>query len=409
MFKNNNKLILLILILAIPQIALAAWWDPFSWFNNWNFFNKSDNRTQILENRVKELEKKLEDKVSTTTTPVVTEVSNTATTTVKATTINTKTITKPKTEAGQNIKVETPKKVVKTFTLPSGAVIDDTGNIISPPTKTSQTQNNITDIKAGVSILSSEDIYALVSPSIALIIASGGNGSGFVINNGKYTLTNAHVVGNDKTVQLRFQNGILFNGVVLGKNDSMDLALIFNGNQRPPAVTLGSSGDSLKIGTDVYAIGFPLSLSEGLSTVTFTKGTLSARQNVSFYPGTLLQHGAPTNHGNSGGPLVNNKGEVIGVTTFGLNGEAQGIYFAIPIQTAIELIPALSQYGQSRVELYPIGSSITIKRSMIFSIDYNDILSCTILGFKDENLTLCNLYKNYNQDYKWNITEDVLN
>lgn len=406
-----KKIILIgLTILIVPQIVFAAWWNPFSWFNGWSFGHKTDTETQILENRVKELEKKL-DSMATSTTIVATStgktVSNTATTTATTTKIAVKTTIKPKTETSLNIKTEASKKVVKTFTLPSGAVIDDAGNIISPPTNTSKVQSSVSDIKVGLAVLPSEDIYTIISPSVALIIASKGNGSGFVINNGKYTLTNAHVVGNDQTVQLRFQNGTSFNGVVLGKNDAKDLALIFNGDQKPPAVTLGSSGDSLKIGTDVYAIGFPLSISEGLSTVTFTKGTLSARQNVNFYSGPLLQHGAPINHGNSGGPLVNNKGEVVGINTFSLNNEAQGIYFAIPIQTATDLIPTLSNYGQSRVEVYPIGSTQTIKKSVVLAIGLNEEMSCEQLGFLGNDLTMCNLYKNYHKDYQWVIKEDL--
>ncbi len=265
-------------------------------------------------------------------------------------------------------------------------------------------------------VLTSEEIYSKVSPSVVLIKASEGNGSGFIVNDGKYTITNAHVVGSDKTVQLQFQNGVSFDGIVLGKNDPKDLALIFNkippygyGSQNSQAVKFGSSdSSSLKIGSDVFALGFPLSISEGLSAITFTKGTLSARQNVIWYSGgTLLQTDAATNHGNSGGPLVNNKGEVVGVTTFGLNNEAQGIYFAVPIQTLVDLIPQLSQYGQSRYELYPIGSTMTIKKSMIIPIEYNNVFSCEALGFVNGDLTTCNFFKKYHDDYNWNIIEDA--
>ncbi len=310
--------------------------------------------------------------------------------------------------------IPSSKKAQITFTTPNGAVIDEAGNVISPPKNTIQTQTMQLPV-AGSRVLTSEEIYSAVSPSVVLVSTSNVYGSGFVIDDGKYTITNAHVVGDSQTVQLKLQSGTSFNGTVLGKDNSRDLAVIFNGDQRPPAVKLGSSnGSSLPIGSDVFALGFPENL---VATVTFTRGTLSARQDVDLYPDTLLQMDAAINRGNSGGPLVNNKGEVIGVNTFVLQKKnvnileqpdvIQGIFFAIPIQTAIGLIPALSQYGQSRVESYPVGSTMTIKRSMAIQIDFNDTLSCDALGFKDENLNLCNLYKNYNKDYKWNFIEDV--
>lgn len=409
MFKKNNKLILLILILAIPQIALAAWWNPFSWFNNWSVFHRED-KTQVLEDRIQELERKLENKATTT---VSDSVLNLSTTTAK---VETKTaVIKPKSETTQTptkTPVVTTTKTVKTWTLPNGAVIDDAGNIISPPTNTNSISNTI-DIKVGVKTLSSEEIYSAVSPSVVLITTPNAHGTGFIIDNGKYTVTNHHVIEKDKItgeiykdVTIKSSSGASYQGVVLGSNKKIDLAIIFNGNITLPSVKLGmSDSGSLSIGSDVFAFGYPKSL---VSAITFTKGTLSARQNNIDDYDTLLQMDAAINPGNSGGPLVNNRGEVIGVNSASLKN-SEGINFAIPVDTLKNWIPALSQYGQSRVELYPIGSSISIKRSMMFSIDYNDILSCTILGFKDENLTLCNLYKNHNQDYKWNIIEDVPN
>ena len=155
-------------------------------------------------------------------------------------------------------------------------------------------------------------------------------------------------------------------------------------------------------------LDYPESLSEGLLTITFTKGILSARQSITDCPSATLQTDTAVNHGNSGGPLVNNKGEVIGVVACGLGGSgAQGLNFSIPIQTAIDLIPSLSQYGQSRVELHPIGSTFTIKRSFAWKIGFNSNLSCSQLGFTSNDLTLCELYKNYFNDYQWSFIEDM--
>lgn len=300
----------------------------------------------------------------------------------------------------------TASKQTKTYTLPNGAVIDDSGNIISPPTNNS-TANSAT-ITAGSRILTGEEVYSLISPSVVYITTSSGAGSGFVIESGKYTITNQHVVKSDQKVNIRLQNGTSFPGYVLGTNKSEDLALIFNGNERPPAVKFGSSGsDSLKIGADVYALGYPLSITEGLYTVTFTKGTLSARQTIKDCPGASLQTDTAINPGNSGGPMVNNKGEVIGVIACGLGSTgAQGIGFAVPSQTIVELIPSLSQYGQSRYEVYPLGSTLTINKSTKIRLEINENQSCVQLGFSGNDLTMCNLYRNYYNDYQWTIYND---
>ncbi len=303
----------------------------------------------------------------------------------------------------------------KTFTTPSGAVIDESGNVISGPINAAPTQPP-TNITAGSRVLTGEEIYSLLSPSVVYITWSDSNykyaGSGFVIENGKYTLTNAHVVRSEtgkshaSTVSLQFQNRVSFSGYVLGFNDDVDLALIYNGDSRPPALKLSTSDSSLNVGSDVYALGYPETF-KGLLAATFTKGTLSAKQlDTGWYSGTLLQTDAAINHGNSGGPLVNSKGEVIGINTFSLNG-TQGIYFAIPIDTAKIWIPSLSQNGQSRYEVDPIGSTFSINRSLIIKIGYNDNLSCDQLQLSSADFTICSLYKNYQKDYNWKIIEDT--
>lgn len=301
-------------------------------------------------------------------------------------------------------------KTPKTFTTPSGAVVDEVGNVISGPTKVIPSTVD-TNITAGTKVLSAEEIYSLISPSVVLIESSEGHGTGFVIENGKYTLTNEHVVGSDSKVTLTFQDGVSISALVLGRNSTADIALIYNNGLSLKAVTFGlSEGSSLKTGADVYALGFPLTFTK---TVTLTRGVVSAnRQQISF--GLLIQTDASIHPGNSGGPLVNNKGEVIGINEAGVVVQGNnssvggtGIGFAIPIETAKNLIPSLSQYGQSRYEVYPIGSTFTIKRSFAWRIGFNSNLSCSQLGFTSNDLTLCELYKNYFNDYQWSFIEDM--
>ena len=394
--KTMKKLIFIGLIaIMIPQVVFAAWWNPFSW----KIFQKTDIKTQTLENRIQELEKKLENKTVTPTSTTV-KSSNPTTETKKA---EIKTPIK-------NTQAASPKSV-KTFTTPNGAVIDEAGNIISPAKNNPAQPPAVSLPIPGSRGLTSEEIYSVVSPAVVYITNSKGHGTGFIIKDGRYTITNAHVVGNDQTVKIRLSNGVIFTGIVLGKDIAKDIALIFNGNQRPPTVVFGESDPvSLKVGSDVYALGFPLDYTE---IVTLTRGVVSAsRQQTSG--GIFIQTDATIHPGNSGGPLVNNKGQIIGINSQGLSAlgtvrviGGTGIGFAIPIETVIDLIPSLSQYGQSRYELYPIGSTLTIPKSISFRIELNDDLSCAELGFVGNDLALCNLYKNYKNDYKWIFKEDL--
>lgn len=415
--------ILAILLVISPSIALASWWNPFSW----SIFHRAD-KTAILESRINELEKKLDEKESTTSESQTyeqiiadrqakaAEISSklSGTTTQKAYTQVIAERQAKAAEISQKLSGVT-QKAVKTWTLPNGAVIDEAGNIISQPTNSNPITSNI---QAGVKILSSEEIYSLVSQSVVLISTPLGHGTGFIIDDGRYTITNQHVVEKDentgevyKNVTVKLSSGASFSGVVLGSSKSTDLALIYNGNLRPKPLKFGKSDDySLKTGSEVYALGFPLSFT---STLTLTRGIVSANRQQIEDSGSYIQTDATIHPGNSGGPLVNNKGEVIGINASGVvskgnisNVGGTGIGFAIPIETAASYIPSLSQYGKSRYEVYPIGSTQTMNKSEQLQIDLNLESSCSSLGFIGNNLTICELYKNYKNDYNWVIKND---
>lgn len=291
----------------------------------------------------------------------------------------------------------------KSFTTPSGAVVDTVGNVISSP----PTNNSQATVIAGQGKLTTKDIASLLSPSVALISTPGGKGSGVVIENGKYILTNEHVVGDYTFVTISLPSLGAFSAPVLGKDSLIDLAIVYVGDHKPPAGKLGSSStNSMSIGDDVFALGFPFSASVGLTNLTLTKGVLSSRQTVGGQ--TFLQTDASINPGNSGGPLVNDSGEIIGINVSKLNDvfNAEGIGFAIPIDTAKNYIPSLSQNGQSRYELYPVGSTLTINRSVLLRMTLNDAMSCSLLGFTGQDLKMCDFYRTYPNEYKWDIKDD---
>ncbi len=298
-------------------------------------------------------------------------------------------------------------KQIKTFTMPSGAVIDENGNVISSPVAQGSTDSG----------LSTAQISGTLTPSVVLLgpmDSAGhitGTGSGVAINDGRFILTNAHVVGNSSFIAIKTDDGDVFTGTVKGSNHFADLAIVYTGGKKIPPAKFGKSDAiSLPIGSEVYAFGYPLTL---LGNVTVTRGIISARQK--FDGITHLQTDANIHHGNSGGPLVNKYGEIIGINSSVLkdqnyNTQAAGIGFAIPIDYAQTLIPGLiegspSVYGSQVTQTATQNGSLTIPRSIITSIEYNPDLQCSQFGLTVADAAICDKYKNQRNSYSWTIDE----
>lgn len=169
-------------------------------------------------------------------------------------------------------------------------------------------------------------------------------GSGFVIDGEGYILTNNHVIENATEVEVFFNDGqkTKLRARVIGKDKKTDLALlkVKNGAHLHP-LNLGNS-DKTKVGETVVAIGNPFGLSH-----TVTAGIISAKnRTIGAGPfDNFIQTDASINFGNSGGPLFNAEGEVIGINT-AINAAGQGLGFAIPINQAKLLLPDLKKYGK---------------------------------------------------------------
>ncbi len=196
------------------------------------------------------------------------------------------------------------------------------------------------------SVLSNADIIKKVKPSVAFIQTVTEAGSGFTIDSNGYVLTNAHVVAGYDVATVKLSDGRTYQGKVVGRNENVDLAIIKISTQNLTIAELGNS-DSLQQGDSVYALGYPFGLS---GDVSFTEGTLSRRLDTSG--STYLETTAEIHPGNSGGPLVNSQGQVIGINTqvFGnsVGGTIVGetIKLAIPINTAKSYI-SLLEAGQN--------------------------------------------------------------
>lgn len=180
----------------------------------------------------------------------------------------------------------------------------------------------------GASLPQPADIYSAVSQGVVLITTPSNTGSGFLVDSQGYVITNAHVVGNYSQVWVDLAGGDRYRANVLDRDSRIDLAYLEVVDASSlPALAIGNS-DQVRLGETAYAIGYPLADILGLEP-TITGGILSGRVNG------YLQTDTPLNPGNSGGPLVNALGCVVGINTQVLRqagGVAiEGVGLAIPI------------------------------------------------------------------------------
>lgn len=211
--------------------------------------------------------------------------------------------------------------------------------------------------------MSAADAFNKVSPAVVIISTVGttsngftssqyeGMGSGFIINEEGYILTNYHVIEGAKDITVTLSDGNEVPGTVVNYDQEKDLAMIKlkEGTKVPAVAELGDS-DELYPGAEVIAIGTPLSKN---LAYTLTKGVISGNdRTIETQNGTsvhLLQTDAAINAGNSGGPLVNTKGQVIGINSMKLGSQStgsatvEGIGFAIPINEVKSQIDTLSK------------------------------------------------------------------
>ena len=173
---------------------------------------------------------------------------------------------------------------------------------------------------------------------------SEGSGSGFMISSDGLLFTNSHVVNKAKKLKVVLHDGSLCNAEMVGEDMVTDLAILKISASEYAPVVLGDS-DKLKVGQLVIAIGNPLGFQH-----TVTSGIVSALgRTMQSFSGNMvdcmIQTDAALNPGNSGGPLINANGEVVGVNTAIING-TQGLCFAVSINTAKEIASQLMQYGK---------------------------------------------------------------
>jgi len=286
--------------ILIPQVAFAAWWNPFSWGWVKKIFQRSNDNAsrqevviqeeagqnvselEALKEKVAELEKKVEDNSD----------KNTET---------------PKPSVSQQPKIVT------------SAVLPQTTN------------TSIT--------LTNGEIVNRLRSSVVYISTDRGSGSGFFIDSYGLVLTNAHVVINTSSIRVSPSNGDIVGASLVGIDEYRDIALLRTSVEKSLPVKLGSSS-LLKAGDDTLLFGYPFGIS---GDVSFKEGTLSRKINIDGIK--YLETSADAHHGNSGGPLVNAKAEVVGILARRSDetDELGALRYAIEIDFAKPIIENLKQ------------------------------------------------------------------
>jgi len=218
-----------------------------------------------------------------------------------------------------------------------------------------------------------ERAFERVGPAVASVMAIGpkrrpGQGSGVVFTPDGYLLTNSHVVAGAETLEVSLPDGRALRADLVGDDPGTDLALLRLYGSGLPHAQFGSSA-ALKVGQLVVAIGNPLGYQ-----ATVTAGIVSAlgrslRAQSGRLIESVIQTDAPLNPGNSGGPLVDARGLVVGINT-AMAGWAPGICFAIGIDTAADVAQQLMRDGRvRRSRLRLAAQSITLDRRTLRVLD----------------------------------------
>ena len=185
----------------------------------------------------------------------------------------------------------------------------------------------------------------------------GGAGSGFVVTPDGYVMTNSHVVQNTRQIKVRAPSGETVEGQVMGDDPATDLAVV-----RVDPAALGSNAYlpvdgalSPRVGQLAVAIGNPLGFESTVSTGVVSALGRSLRGRGGRLIDGVIQHTAPLNPGNSGGPLLDAHGRVLGVNT-AIIAYSQGIGFAVAVETASWVLGQLLQHGRVRRAWLGIGA-----------------------------------------------------
>ncbi len=195
-----------------------------------------------------------------------------------------------------------------------------------------------------------------------------GQGSGFIITPDGFALTNSHVVRGRQRVRAITEEGDTLEARLIGDDPSTDLALIRLAARDLPHAELGDS-DSLRVGQLVIAMGNPFGFRSTVSTGVISAVGRAMRSEQGRLIENIVQHTAPLNPGNSGGPLVDSRCRVVGINT-AIIAMAQGLGFAVPASTARWVVSELITHGRvRRLSLGVTVAVVPIPRRIVRGLD----------------------------------------
>ena len=221
--------------------------------------------------------------------------------------------------------------------------------------------------------LSVVELVQLAEPAIVRIAVGGGVGTGFVVDPDGFILTNNHVIdavatSPELTISVTMSDGAVISAKLIGRDPRADLALLKIERSDLPALVIGRL-DEVVVGQTVVAIGFPLDLAGGDgASFSVSTGIISAKNRI-IEGGTIfgaIQTDAAITNGNSGGPLLNLRGEVVGVNTaIAVNrvagGAASGIGFAVGADSVTAVYNELRELGEVRRALIGIRAFSAVR------------------------------------------------
>lgn len=295
--QTRYKIVLIILVgtLIVPQITFAAWWNPLTWF-------KKAPTTQTIP-----------DKIVPTNQDLARQINAL------------------KKQLERQSKSSPPKNITTVPTTPK--------NQITAP--------KITTEMGALKKLTNKEIINRIKPSTVYIETDEGSGSGMIFTSDGYILTNAHVVSGFNSARVILAGGKTILATVSGRDKNADIALLKINSNQLPFVTFGDSS-KLEQGDIVFTLGFPFGIK---GDVSFKEGTVSRILNNGN--SSYIETSAEIHPGNSGGPFVNQFGEVVGINSaiygYTVNGINVGetIKLVIPINIAISIIPTLKEISNS--------------------------------------------------------------
>ena len=217
-----------------------------------------------------------------------------------------------------------------------------------------------------------------------------GTGSGSIIDQKGFVLTNYHVIKNANELSVTLADGMNYRGDIIGVDPENDLAVIRFDPQGRRLATIGfGSSANLRVGQKVLAIGNPFALDRTLTTGIVSGLGRPVRTDSGLVIKEMIQTDASINPGNSGGPLLNSKGEMIGVNTmiFSPSGGSVGIGFAVPVDTAKRVLPDLLRYGKVQrgwIDIVPVQLFPALVRYADLNVSEGILVSEVVPGSNAE-------------------------